>query len=140
MKARNFETRQIDHPEGKVSKTSGEVLKVTQYSDDNWKTVYESSDLITLGSGKTTQRFVKADLTDEEIELIETQKGEATLRKICEEVASLAKRIENASKNSGIILEEDKLTATNDFARSMIAGALEKLMGTDTKKGVVLPF
>lgn len=140
MKARNFETRQVEHPEKKVSKSTGEILKVTQYSDDNWKTVYESSDIITLGSGKTCQRFVKADLTDAEMEQIETAKGEATLRKICEEVAGLAKRIENASKNSGIIMEQDKLVATNDFARHQIATALEKLMGTETKKGVQLPF
>jgi hypothetical protein len=140
MQERKFETRQIEHPEKKVSKSTGEILKVTQYSDDNWNTVYESSDIITLGSGKTCKRFVKADLTDDEMEQIETAKGEATLRKICEEVASLAKRIENASKNSGIVMEQDKLVATNDFTRHQIATALEKLMGTEQKNKVALPF
>jgi hypothetical protein len=140
MKAYNFETRNIEHPEGKRSKSTGNVLKVTQYSTDGFKTVYESSDIITLGSGKDVKRYLKAELSEAELKDIMTKKGETTLRKICSEAAALAKRIENAAKNSGVILSGDQVIATNDFTRHMVATALDKLMGAEDKEGVMLPF
>lgn len=140
-KARAFKTRNVPHPEGKKSKRTGEVLTVTQYSTDDFKTVYTSSDIITLGGGKTVKRFLISDLTDDEVKTIKTLKGDETLRKIMLRVNQIAEKISNTAKNSGVILDNDKRVATNDFIRHHIASALDDLMQVkDNDKSVNLPF
>ena len=135
-KARKFETRKADHPQGKLSKKTGEPLMITEYSDDQWKTVYVSSDIITCDGA----RYLKADLTDAELKALKADKGDDVMREIMKHAHKLAKRIENASKNSGVTLNGDKINATNDFVRVQVAGALDKLLGKKEEQAVKLPF
>lgn len=139
-KARAFETISENHPDGKVSKSTGEVLTVTYYSDDEFKTRFNSSDLITLGTGKDTLRWVKADLTPDEIAMIKACKGDDVMRKIMSEALALAKRINNAAKNNGVALSEDKKTTVNDFVRVHLVAALDTFMGAKQDDKVNLPF
>jgi hypothetical protein len=135
-KAKAFETKNIPHPEGKKSKKTGEVLKVTQYHFGG--KVYGTADVITLD--KNT-RFLIEDLTDAEYKQVKTLKGDKVLRDIMTRCHALAKKIENTATSSGVILEHDKRVATNDFVRSYMATALDRLMQVKEEKSkVALPF
>lgn len=137
-KSKKFETRNVDHPEGKKSKKTGEVLKVTQYSLDGFKTIYTTADVITLDQA---HRFLIGDLTDAELAEVKTLKGDKVLRDIMTRCHALAKKIENTAKNSGVILQDDKRIATNDFIRSYMATALDRLMQVKEQRSEVnLPF
>lgn len=138
-KVSNFEMKSIDHPEGKKSKATGKVIKVTLYCLGDQE--YTTADVITLKVGKEKLRFLIDDLTDDELTQVKVLKGEQVLREIMTTAHQLAKKINNTAKSAGVILHNERRVATNDFIRNHIATALDSLMNVKAEKeGVKLPF
>lgn len=162
-KAIKFNVSNVNHPDGKLSKSqyakdedgnvindadgnpTFAVLKVTHYEHNG--TTYSTSDVITLDKH---HRFLTARdgnddpvdgaLTDAEIKEVKGLKGDAVLRAIMLKSHALAKKICNTAKNTGVILDPDKAKATNDFIATQVSEALDRLLKKEVDDAITLPF
>jgi hypothetical protein len=133
-----FKTHQIEHPDKKVGK-DGKVLQVTVYTAPDGNE-YTSSDIITVGSGKTAQRYLKSELTDAEMKQLKSDKGMLVLRKLANVIADFEKRVENAMRNGGVVLSaEDRETLAN-YAIGKTNSAVESLRKTKSVDADDNPF
>jgi len=133
-----FKTHQIDHPDGKLGK-DGKLLRPTVYTAPDG-TEYSSSDILTVGSGKTAERYIKADLTDAEKKSLKTNKGTLALRKLADIISDFDKRVQNAVKNGGIITSEEDREVLANYSIGKVNGAVNALRNVKTDKASDNPF
>lgn len=129
-------TKRIDHPDGEVYKSGenkGTVKSITQYFRDAKHTkciadgYSDDVKIETLTHKGKVLRWVKEDLTDDELAAISVYRGRNTLNKIANEMVKLHKRMINLSKNGTATLQEEDTAKVLTFCDSRFAEGLRAL-------------
>lgn len=100
---------------------------------------YTDGDVITLGSGKTVERYQRSELTDNELADIRSSKGKLAARKICSLVKNIDRRVKNLLANPDQSLTDDERKVLANFLIGNVNSATDKLEGVQAEDSN-LPF
>lgn len=105
------------------------------YSDNDGNEVK----VITEGTGKNTVRWIRSELTENELADIQNTKGKLAARKICALAKEIDKRVKNLLNNQDQKLSEAELEMLSNFLGNTTVSAQDKLAGV-AEVDTGLPF